>query len=90
MAKASLLIDDAIRQDLEREAERAGESSSRIAEKAIGSLLRARAAKRRAIEEAIVEADKGVFISSEAVQRWVESWDTENELPMPEPDIFPK
>lgn len=46
-------------------------------------------AKDEAIRAAIAEADKGVFVSSEAVHRWMESWDTDNELPMPEPDIFP-
>ncbi len=39
---------------------------------------------------AIAEADKGVFISGKAMHRWIESWGTENELPPPEPDIFPE
>lgn len=45
-------------------------------------------AKREQIKAALLEADKGVFISGEAVDKWIESWDTENELPPPEPDIF--
>lgn len=43
-----------------------------------------------AIRDALAEADKGIFVSSEAVHRWMESWDTENELPIPEPDIYPE
>jgi hypothetical protein len=42
-----------------------------------------------AVRAALEEADKGVFVSSEAAHRWMESWDTDNELPIPEPDIFP-
>jgi hypothetical protein len=54
------------------------------------SFLRTSEAERRLLKERIAEADKGVFISAEAVHRWVESWGTENELPPPEPDIFLK
>lgn len=38
----------------------------------------------------MIEAEKGIFISEEATTRWVESWGTDNELPPPEPDIFPE
>jgi predicted transcriptional regulator len=41
-----------------------------------------------AIDEAIIEADKGVFVSGEKVEAWLRSLGTENELPIPEPDIF--
>jgi predicted transcriptional regulator len=42
-----------------------------------------------AIDEALAEADKGVFVSGEAVIEWLESWGTDNVKLMPEPDIFP-
>lgn len=45
--------------------------------------------KRAAIREAVIEADKGVFISQEKMAAWVSSWDTDSEYPLPEPDIFP-
>ena len=54
------------------------------------SFLRRSAAERLLLKERIAEADKGVFISAEAMHRWIESWGTENELPPPKPDIFPK
>lgn len=44
----------------------------------------------QAIREAIIEADKGVFISSEAMHKWMNSWGTDNEAPRPKPDIFLK
>jgi hypothetical protein len=31
-----------------------------------------------AVRAALEEADKGVFVSSEAAHRWMESWDTDN------------
>jgi predicted transcriptional regulator len=41
-----------------------------------------------AIDEALIEADKGVFVSGKAVIEWLESWGTDHVKPMPEPDIF--
>ena len=52
-------------------------------------VLQGHDARDAAIKAAIEEADKGIFVSSEAVDRWMESWGTDNELSMPEPDIFP-
>ena len=37
------------------------------------------------IEEARAQAAAGQTISLEAVQTWVDSWDTDHELPPPEP-----
>ena len=44
-------------------------------------------AKCAAIKAALEQADKAKFISAEAVNRWLDSWGTENELPPPKPDI---
>ena len=54
------------------------------------SFLRRSEAERRLLKERIAEADKGIFVSQEAMHRWIESWGTENELPPPEPDVFLK
>jgi predicted transcriptional regulator len=64
--------------------------SSRDARHDYASFLKNSESERRLLSERIAEADKGVFISSEAMHRWVESWGTENELPPPEPDVFLK
>ena len=45
--------------------------------------------ERKIAEEAFAEAEKGIFVSGEKVHAWMESLGTENELPFPEPDIFP-
>lgn len=85
----SLRIDPKTKVLLEQEAKRLDRSSSYLANQAIKSFLQAKTAKRKAIEEAIKEADKGIFVSEEAVDVWVDSWGTKKELSMPEPDIFP-
>lgn len=63
-------------------------TSDELAQRAIESYLDAQEAERLILEERIAEAEKGVFISGEAMLRWVKSWGTENELPRPEPDVF--
>ena len=85
----SLRLDPVLKSRLEEVAQSEDRSASYVATQAIESFLNARDAKRAEIEAALFEADKGIFVSQEAVHRWMESWDTDNELPMPEPDIFP-
>ncbi|NOQ34519.1 MAG: hypothetical protein GQ569_01315 [Methylococcaceae bacterium] len=43
----------------------------------------------KALQTAKEEADKGVFISQDAMESWVNSLGTENELTAPTPDIHP-
>ena len=85
----SIRLDAEVKTRLEQEAQLEDRSAGYIAQKAIEDYLDAKAYKRECLREAIAEADKGVFISEEAMDAWVKSWGTENELPMPEPDIFP-
>ncbi|KQT64398.1 MULTISPECIES: hypothetical protein [unclassified Aureimonas] len=83
-----LVIDPEIGARLERRASLEQTSASSIAERAIAAYLQANELKEEAIHNAALEADKGVFISSEAIERWMMSWDTDDELPPPEPDIL--
>ncbi len=85
----TLRLDETLKRELEEAAKLEERSASQLATRAIRSMLEARANLRRLIEEAIAEADKGVFISDEKMTAWVESWDSDHELPEPEPDIFP-
>jgi len=84
----SLRLDPKVKARLEEEARIAKLSASSLANKAIETFLAARAAKRSQIEAALVDAEKGEFISGEALGRWIDSWETEAELPPPEPDVF--
>ena len=88
--RLSLRIGVDLKKSLEREARREERSISCLAVKAIEAMLRSRAEKRAAIRAAVAEADKGAFISQDAMDAWVSSWDTESERPPPEPDLFSK
>lgn len=89
-ATFSMRMDAKTKLALETEAKRQDRSAAYIANEAIEDFLDKRAYKRESLRSAIDEADKGVFISEEAMDRWIDSWDSENELPPPEPDIFPE
>jgi len=73
---------------LEEEAKRKDRSAGYIATEAIQSLKQATEQKRKIIRDAMGEADKGEFISEEAMTEWFLSLGTDNELSEPEPDIF--
>lgn len=83
-----LEIDGRLKEALEVEARLSNSTQSEIASEAIRHFLEQKRRKRDMLAAAVAEANKGVFISGEAMHRWIESWDTENELPPPEPDIF--
>jgi predicted transcriptional regulator len=85
----SLHVDAELKRKLEDEARLQKVSPDDLAERAIEAYLEIRSSERDVLRQRIAEADKGLFISGEAMHRWIESWGTENELPPPEPDIFP-
>ncbi len=83
-------IEKSLKKSLDLEAQAEDRSASYLASKAIKMMLELREEKKRAVQNAILEADKGIFVSQEAVHAWIDSWDTENELPKPKADIFLK
>ncbi len=85
----SIPLDVGLKADLEAEARRERRPESWIAKRAIEAYLAAKKRKREAISLAVAEAENGVFVSSEAVDRWVESWSSGEEATRPAPDIFP-
>ena len=84
----SLHVDAELKKKLEDEARSQNISADDLVERAIESYLEIRESEREILRQRIAEADKGVFISGEAMHRWIESWGTEDELPPPEPDVF--
>lgn len=80
-------MDDDLRHSLEQEAKLEDRPPAQLAARAIKAMVQAKAAKRQAIDAALNEADQGTFISQDAMNQWIESWGSDNELPMPEPDI---
>lgn len=85
----TIRLDDELRHLLEQEALLEGRPATQLAVRAIQAMLEAKSAKRNAIDAAMDLADQGRFISSEAMNAWIESWDSERELPPPEADVLP-
>ena len=88
MSELSLRLDEKIKEDLEREARLQKVSADDIAERAIRSYLDIQEFEREVLRQRITEADKGAFISGDAMHRWIESWGTDHELSPPQPDVF--
>jgi predicted transcriptional regulator len=85
----SMRMDAELRAALDAQAKLEERSASQIAERAIKEWLDRREAVRKELQTALIEADAGVWISSEAVDRWMERWAEGIEEPFPEPDVFP-
>jgi len=88
-ARFSMRLDNELKTWLEDEGKRRDRSAAYVAKQAIAQVKQQAEAKRQMIRDAVAEADKGVFVSQQAVHAWMESWDTDDELPKPQPDIFP-
>lgn len=73
---------------LEDEAQRQDVSSDEIAEQAIDWYVESQERERQLLRERAAEADKGVFISSGAMLRWMEELETNIDAPAPAPDVF--
>lgn len=86
----SVRLPDDLRQEVDEFAKATKRSRSFVVKEAVAAYMDDRKAYLQAIEEAVKEADEGVFISGDAVDRWLASWGTDNVLPMPKPDIFPE
>jgi predicted transcriptional regulator len=85
----TIRLDDELKQALEYEAQLDERPPAQLAVRAIRDMVKARQAKRAAIEAALQEAEQGRFISSAAMVAWVDSWESGDERPAPEPDVGP-
>ncbi|WP_274626706.1 CopG family ribbon-helix-helix protein [Arvimicrobium flavum] len=84
----SLRLDAETVEGLKREAALQDVALDDIASQAIKSYLDCQERERLLIQQRTVEADKGVFISSEAMMRWVEDLFDGKRTPPPQPDVF--
>ena len=84
----SIPMDQDIKTRLDREAELEDRSAGYLAQKAIDAFLRQKEHLRKVVQDAEAEAEQGEFISGDAMHAWVDSWDSEDELTPPVPDIF--
>jgi len=86
-APYSVRLDAELKSRLDAEAARLERPASWVLHQALVAYLDDKDAERRHLEALAAEADRGTFVSSAAMGRWVDSWDTAEELPPPEPDI---
>jgi RHH-type transcriptional regulator, rel operon repressor / antitoxin RelB len=84
----SLRISDETKNRLDRLASSSKRSRSFITAEALNEYLARNEWQVAAIDEAVLEANKGIFVSNEKVTEWLKSWGTGNELPAPQPDVF--
>ncbi|GAW85618.1 conserved hypothetical protein [Bathymodiolus platifrons methanotrophic gill symbiont] len=86
----SMRIPEELKTSLKEMSALSHRSQSQIAIKAIAEYVNRNEWKMKAIQEAKKQADKGEFISHAATETWLDSWGEENELTIPEVDIFIK
>jgi RHH-type transcriptional regulator, rel operon repressor / antitoxin RelB len=76
-------VDTAAKKRLEELAKNTGRSRSFLAAEAINEYLDINEWQVAGIKAAIESADRGEFIPHDQVKAWVNSWDSDNELPIP-------
>lgn len=85
----SVRLPDDLKAGVARLAALTKRSRAFIVKEAVAAYVEEHRAYLEAVDQALVEADKGVFVSGEAVFAWLGSLGTTNEQPTPKPDIFP-
>ncbi len=88
--RITIRVQPELKQWFEQRAKRKDRSLGYVVVQSMEQTKRSTEARDQMIRDAMAEADKGVFVSQEAVHKWMDSWDSENELPLPEPDVFLK
>ena len=76
-------IDPSIRSRLESIAQETGRSTSALAGEALSEYVATQEWQIARIREAMAGMDRGEGIPHEEVKRWVASWNTSNDVPMP-------
>lgn len=82
----SVRVPEELKKQLEALSGATHRSKSYLAAKALEEYLERNAWKAEQLQEAAKEADKGVFVSGQAVNQWLESWGTDNETQVPKAD----
>ncbi len=73
----SIRLDDDLRRLLENEAEIEDRPPAQLAVRAKRSMLETKVARCEVIEAALAEADRGAFVGSDAVDTWMDTWDSD-------------
>ena len=86
--RITIRVQPELKQWFEQRAKRKDRSLGYMVVQSMEQTKRSSEARDQMIREAMTEADKGVFVSEEKMTEWFLSLETENELPLPEPDVF--
>jgi RHH-type transcriptional regulator, rel operon repressor / antitoxin RelB len=89
-AMFTVRLPDELKAELELLAKATNRSKSYLATKAIADYLQRNAWQIKELQLALQEAEKGEFVSEEAVDAWLDSWGMENELAPPLVDVVTK
>ena len=85
----SIRLNNENKVNIDRFAKITKRSRSFVINEAVTAYLKDRIRYLDELDEAIVDAQSGYGHSSEQIHAWLESWGTENERPVPSPDISP-
>lgn len=83
----SLRVTDSMKERLDQLSASTKRSRSFLASEALDEYLSRQEWQIAAIDEAVSDADRGVFASHGAVSKWLQSWGSDDELPTPQADI---
>jgi predicted transcriptional regulator len=86
----SVQISEEMKERLDRLSSATNRSPPEIAEEALGDYLAHQEVEIAALDAAVDRADRGDFVSHDAVTGWLTSWGTPDERPAPVADIFKK
>lgn len=86
----SVRLPDDLKAEVEKIAEATNRSRAYIVKEAVEAYVADHRAYLAALDEAISEADKGVFVSGNAALAWLEELKTNPQTPAPTPDVFKK
>jgi RHH-type transcriptional regulator, rel operon repressor / antitoxin RelB len=88
---ASMVLSVRVPEELKTQLEYLSRSTKRskayLATEALGDYVKKNAWRAKELHEAIREADKGVFVSHEAMVAWVDRLGTDDEIAPPKPYI---
>ena len=84
----SVRVPEALKDQLEYLSRSTKRSKAYLAVEALEDYVKKNAWRSKELHDALAEADKGVFISHEAMLAWAESLGADDELPPPGRDVF--
>ncbi len=86
----SIRLPDDLRAQVDRLAAATDRSRTYIIKEAVEAYVADQQAYLDAIDEALIEADKGVFVSGKKARQWLRDLAQDPATPLPQPDIFKK